>query len=161
MADAVAGLDDDGWATLAEAPPGHIPLRGVALHALWDAWTHERDIVIPLGLVPVEEPDEIAGCLQYAAALSPLFAVAYGSTRRGAITVETTDPVVRFVVDVSDGVVVRDGDAPADALRLAGPAVPLLEGLSFRVPLTAPVAVEHQWLFGGLAQVFDREPAAG
>jgi hypothetical protein len=127
------------------------------LHALWDSWTHERDIVLPLGLDPVEEPDEIIGCLGYGAALSPAFAVARGSTRRGAIAVDATDPDVRFVVDVGESVVVRAGDAPPDALRLTGPAVELTEALSFRVPLPYPVADDHQWLLDGLAEVFDRE----
>ena len=68
LADAVADLDDDGWDRLAEAPPGHLSIRLVALHALWDAWIHERDIVLPLGLAPVDEPDEIAGSLAYVAA---------------------------------------------------------------------------------------------
>jgi uncharacterized protein (TIGR03083 family) len=158
IAEVIAELDDDGWSTLGEAPPGHVPLRAVALHALWDSWIHERDIVLPLGLTPVEEPDEIAGCLGYGAALSPALAVAAGATRRGAIAVEATDPDVRFVVEVGESVVVRAGDAPADALRLTGPAVELVEALSFRVPLPCPVADDHQWLLRGLAEVFDREP---
>jgi uncharacterized protein (TIGR03083 family) len=157
IAGAIAELDDDGWSTLGEAPPGHVPLRAVAMHALWDSWTHERDIVLPLGLDPVEEPDEIIGCLGYGAALSPAFAVARGSTRQGAIAVEATDPGVRFVVDVGESVVVHAGDAPADALRLTGPAVELTEALSFRVPLPCSVADDHQWLLDGLAEVFDRE----
>ncbi|MGH9274201.1 MAG: maleylpyruvate isomerase family mycothiol-dependent enzyme [Acidimicrobiales bacterium] len=156
VAESVAGLDEDGWSMPAEAPPGHVPLRAVALHALWDAWIHERDITLPLGLVPVEEADEIAGCLRYAAALSPAFAVASGSTRRGSILIETTDPEVRVVIDVGEGVVVHDGDAPADALHLTGSAVELVEALSYRVPLPEPVADEHQWMLDGLAQIFDR-----
>ena len=157
IGDAVAGLDEDGWSTLAEAPPGHVPLRAVALHALWDAWIHERDIVLPLGLTPVEESDEVAGCLIYVAALSPAFVVAGGSTRVGAIAVEAADHDVRFVVDVGESVVVRTGEAPAGALDLSGPAVELVEALSFRVPLPYRVADEHQWLLSGLAGVFDHE----
>jgi uncharacterized protein (TIGR03083 family) len=157
LADAVAELGDDGWSMLGEAPPGHVPLRAVALHALWDSWIHERDIVVPLGLTPVEEPDEIAGCLVYGAALGPALSVAGGATRQGAITVEATNPDFRFVVEVGESVVVRAGDAPADALCLAGPAVGLIEALSFRGPLPCPVADDDRWLIGGLAEVFDRE----
>jgi uncharacterized protein (TIGR03083 family) len=158
LADAVAELGDDGWSMLGEAPPGHVPLRAVALHALWDSWIHERDIVLPLGLIPVEEPDEIAGCLGYGAALGPAFAVAGGATRQGAIAVEATNPDLRLVVEVGESVVVRAGDAPADALCLTGPAVGLIEALSFRGPLPCPVATDEQWLVSGLAEVFDREP---
>jgi len=158
IADAIAGLDDDGWSTLGEAPPGHVPLRAVALHALWDSWIHERDIVLPLGLIPVEEPDEIAACLSYSAALSPAFSVAGGSTRQGAIAVDATNPDSHFVVEIGESVVVRAGDTPADALQLTGPAVELLEALSHRAPLPCRVADHHRWLLSGLAQVFDREP---
>ncbi len=158
IAGTIVDLDDDGWSTLGEAPPGHVPLRAVALHALWDAWIHERDIVLPLGLTPVEEPDEITGSLSYGAALSPAFAVAGGTTRHGAIAVEVTDPDIDFVVDVGKSVVIRAGAAPADALHLSGPAVELLEALSFRAPLPCPVVDDHQWLLSGLAQVFDRAP---
>jgi uncharacterized protein (TIGR03083 family) len=158
LAESVAGLDDDGWSALGEAPPGHVPLRAVALHALWDAWIHERDIVLPLRLDPDEEADEIAGCLGYAAVLSPALAVAGGSTRHGSIVIETTEPEVRVVVDVGEGIVVHDGEPATDALHLTGSAVGLLEALSYRMPLGQPVADEHRWLFGGLAKVFDLEP---
>jgi uncharacterized protein (TIGR03083 family) len=156
LADAVGGLDDDGWSAIGEAPPGHVPLRAVALHALWDSWVHERDVVLPLGLDPVDEPDEITGGLAYCAALAPALAVAGGSTRPGAIVVEATDPDVRFVVEVGESVAVHAGAAPDGALLLTGPAVELVEALSFRAPLTCPVPAGQRWLLGGLAEVFDR-----
>ena len=157
IADSVAGLDDDGWSMLGEAPPGHIPLRGVAYHALWDAWIHERDVVLPLGLPPVEEPDEIADSLRYVAALSPLFAVTAGAGRAGSVVIDATEPDVHLVVDVAaDGVVVHDGEPSTDPLRFTGPAVELIEGLSFRSPFSQPVADEHRWLFHGLGKAFDR-----
>ncbi len=155
LADAVAELGDDGWSMLGEAPPGHVPLRAVALHALWDSWIHERDIVLPLGCIPVEENDEIAGCLVYGAALGPALSVAGGASRQGAIAVVATNPDFRFVVEVGESVIVRAGDAPADALRLTGPAVELIEALSCRGPLPCPVADDEQWLISGLAEVFD------
>ena len=31
-------------------------MRLLASHALWDGWVHERDIALPLGLTPPEEP---------------------------------------------------------------------------------------------------------
>jgi uncharacterized protein (TIGR03083 family) len=156
LARAVAGLDEVGWATLGEAPPGHVSLRAVALHALWDAWIHERDVLLPLGLPIVEEADEISDSLRYAAALGPAFATTLGSTRCGAIGVDVTGPDDRFTVEVGDVVVVRDGDAPAGAPTLTGSAVDLLEALSFRAPLPCSLAAEDHWLLGGLGQIFDR-----
>jgi len=158
VAESVAGLDDDGWSALGEAPPGHVPLCAVALHALWDGWIHERDVALPLGLAPVEDADEIAGSLRYAVCISPALAVAGGSTRQGSIVVEATDPNVRVVVDVGEAVFVHEGDAATGALHLTGSAVELVEALTYRVPLCQPVGDEHEWLFGGLAEVFDREP---
>jgi hypothetical protein len=126
------------------------------MHATWDSWIHERDIVLPLGLDAVEEDDEIAGSLRYGAALSPAFAVAYGSTRAGAVVIDVNDPEVHVVVEIGEGVRVHDGDAPDGALRLTGSAVELLEAISYRAPMPEAVPAEHEWLFGGLAQAFDR-----
>ena len=157
LAAALDGLGGEGWSQPGEAPPGHVPLRAVALHALWDAWVHERDIALPLGLAPAEEPDEVTGSLGYAAALGPVFAAAAGGGRRGALAVEATDPDLRAVVEVRDGTVaVRAGDPPPGALRLAGPAVALVEGLSLRAPLPCPVPDDQRWLVAGLAEVFDQ-----
>jgi uncharacterized protein (TIGR03083 family) len=156
LADAVAGLDEEGWSILGEAPPGHVPLRAVVMHALWDSWIHERDIVLPLGLVPVEERDEVADSLRYAVALTAMFQAARGSTRRGSIEVDGTGPDVRFVVELNGSVTVSEDEAPADALRLSGPAVELLEALSLRAPLTCPVPDDQRWLLAGLAEVFDQ-----
>lgn len=158
LANAVTGLSDEAWATRAEAPPGHIELRAVVLHALWDAWTHERDIMLPLGLSQAVEADEIQASLVYAAAISPTLLATLGSSRRGRLGVDASEPETSFVVEAGETVVVRPasalaGDAVDAALR--GDAVELIEGLTFRAPLAHDVAPEHVWLLGGLAQAFD------
>jgi len=155
MAAVVADLDDRAWDLVAEAPPGHVPLAVVLLHALWDAWVHERDVLLPLGLTPVEDDREVAGSVLYAAALSPGFVAMSGSTRRGAIEVRAALPAARFVIEVSDVVAIHGGDAPSDALVLTGDAVPLAEALSLRAPLDQEISDEHRWLMGGLAAAFD------
>jgi uncharacterized protein (TIGR03083 family) len=71
LAAVISGLDPAHWELPAEAPPGHVALHAMARHALWDGWIHERDILLPLGLPPVDEPDEVRACLEYAAALGP------------------------------------------------------------------------------------------
>jgi uncharacterized protein (TIGR03083 family) len=154
LAAAVTGLDDDGWSALAEAPPGHIPMTAVVLHALWDSWIHERDIALPLGVTPVEEADEVACCLAYAAALGPGFLAMHGSTRRGFLQVRATAPAVTFVVEAGSTVVVREAPGPADAAVLAAPAVQLVEALSFRAPIDV-VPDEARWMTAGLGKVFD------
>ena len=140
------------WSLLAEAPPGHVPLCATAMHALWDAWIHERDIVIPLGLEPVADDEEIALALQYAAALSPALAVASGDGGQGALTVAATAPDVVFTVEIGDRVVVRDGDGAG--ARLTGGAVELAEALSHRAA-TPSLAPDDQWMLAGLSAAFD------
>jgi len=157
LAAAVSAVPDDGWATLAEAPPGHIELRGVVLHALWDSWTHERDVLLPLGMEQPLIDDEVRACLFYSAAISPALATAGGSARRGALAIDATAPDEAFVVDVDECVVVRDRRADdAVTAELRGGAVDLIEGLTFRAPLQHDIAADQQWLLGGLAEVFDR-----
>jgi uncharacterized protein (TIGR03083 family) len=155
LVEALESLDGDGWATLAEAPPGHISVSALAHHALWDSWVHERDIVLPLGGNPVEESDEIAACLRYGAALSPAFSLNGGAVGRGTLTVDVTEPDLSFVVDVGDRVSVRAGNDTTADMRFTGNAVELLEALSFRRPLDQEVPEESAWMLRGLADVFD------
>ena len=42
LAAVVASLTHADWDKPAEAPPGHVAIRAVALHALWDAWVQAR-----------------------------------------------------------------------------------------------------------------------
>jgi uncharacterized protein (TIGR03083 family) len=159
LAATVAGIDGEQWSALAETPPGHLAVELLALHALWDAWIHERDIRVPLGLDPVDEPDEILGSLVYVAALGPAFLALDGSERRGTLEVRTTHPDLRFLVDVGPNVLVHDGAAPSGAVTLAGDAVELLEALSFRAPLTAHLHPDDRWLLGSLGAVFEQDDA--
>lgn len=153
--EAVEAVDDAGWSMLAEAPPGHLPIRLVAHHALWDAWVHERDVLLPLGIAPAEEDDEVVSCLRYVAALAPAFGITADAAQRGALVIDAVDPDTRVVVEVDGSVAVHTGPAPADALRLTGGAVDLVDVLSIRAPLTQPVPADQQWLVAGLAEVFD------
>jgi len=119
--------------------------------------SHERDILLPLGKVPVEEADEIASCLRYVAAVAPVLAFSMDPTRRGVLEIDATEPDVHVVVDVGTTVVVRGGPAPADAVRLSGRAVDLVDSLSIRAPLNQTMPAESRWMIEGLAAVFDAE----
>ena len=61
-------LGTDDWTLLAEAPPGHVTISAVAHHALWDAWVHERDILLPLDADVGAADDEVTACLRWVAA---------------------------------------------------------------------------------------------
>jgi uncharacterized protein (TIGR03083 family) len=159
FADVVTGLDAAQWSMPAEAPPGHVPLHVMVRHALWDAWIHERDALLPLGLAQDEERDEVQASLEYAAAIGPSFLVLGGCCRRGALAVVGTDPDVVVVVELDETVTVRGGPVPDSAVVLEGPSVTLVDALSLRVPFPRPVAETEQWMLAGLAVAFDQLPA--
>jgi uncharacterized protein (TIGR03083 family) len=152
--DTLNALDDAGWTTLGEAPPGFLPIRLLAAHALWDSWVHERDIALPLGFTPPEEDDEVLSSLRYAAALSPAFAITTGTSIDGVFVVETSGPESAFAVEVTDSAAVRDNFDAAGAPCLRGDAVELLEALSIRAPLPPSAPPEWRQVLGGLEQAF-------
>lgn len=129
-------------------------MSDVVHHALWDSWVHERDILLPLGIDPVEEPDEIEACLRYVAALGPAFALTRDPGATGVLQVRATDPDHSFVVQVDGHAAVRTGGGDADA-TVTGPAVELLESFSVRRPLDRPVPSGAAWLVSGLVETFD------
>jgi len=150
----VASVADADWSKPAEAPPGHMAIRAVALHALWDSWVHERDVLLPLSRPPAIERDEVLLSLAYVAALGPGLRSAAGSTSRGSLGVIGHDPDVTLTVEVGTEVTVYPGvRASADAI-IEADAVRLLEALSLRGP-ALPIADEHRWLLGGLDEAFD------
>lgn len=152
-------LDDAGWGALAEAPPGHVTVSALVHHALWDSWVHERDILLPLGVQPVVEPDEVAASLAYAAALSPAFSVSLGERRPGVLEVRAVDPDVHLVVEAGAQVRVG-GTGPTPDLVIEGDAVELLEVLSVRADLDRSVPEDAAWLVHGLREVFDQPAVA-
>ncbi len=149
-------LDDDGWSAVAEAPPGHVSVRVMAQHALWDSWVHERDIAIPLGLACAVEEDEVRACLQYAAAISPALGLGLGPVATGVYAVNASAPDIRFVLDVGDSVSLAvDTSAADDVPCLCGDAVELTEALSLRAPMPASTPPRWTALLDGLQVAFD------
>lgn len=157
--DTLGALTAEEWAMPAESPPGHVPIRLLAQHALWDSWVHERDVALPLGIASAVEDDEVASCLRYAAALSPALAIAVGGDRAGGgravLAVEATDPSVRFVLTVGDSVTLRDALVEPEIPCLRGDAVELTEVLSLRRPMDLDAPPEWALILGGLEAAFD------
>jgi len=153
---AVADLADEQWSMLAESPPGHVPIRLLAQHALWDSWVHERDIAVPLGIPAAAEPDELRSCLQYSAALSPAFGVAMQELSEGLYAIESDEPDVRVLIEITDSVTLRDQPAPAGTPTLRGRTVDLVEALSLRAPLPESAPLDWATLLQGLATAFTR-----
>lgn len=154
LADLLGSLDGTQWSALAEAPPGHLTVSAVTHHALWDAWVHERDILLPMDIEPPVEADEVTACLRYAAALGPALALNRGAPERGVLGVASAAPDLEIVVEIGDQVAVRAAAATGD-LVLRGDAVALLEALSTRRALDQPVPAASAWMLAGLAETFD------
>lgn len=149
------GLDELGWSTLAESPPGDVSIRLLMSHALWDGWVHERDIVLPLGIQPTVVAEEVSASLRYVAALSPAFAIGAGRENPGEFGIEATDPELSCVLVVDGSVLVRTETAAAGVPILRGSAVELTEALSTRVRLPAGSPTEWHRLLLGLEYTWD------
>jgi uncharacterized protein (TIGR03083 family) len=152
----LGGLTEEDWAVIAEAPPGHLPIRLLAAHALWDAWVHERDVGLPLGCEQPVQVDEVAASLRYVCALTSAIAILTGRGVAGTFEVDGQGPEsMRFVLDVADAVVVQDAAPLASGPVLRGDAVALIEALSTRIPF--PTTPPAGWvpLIEGLATAFD------
>ena len=154
---ALGALDDRQWSMPAESPIGHVSIRLLAQHALWDSWVHERDIAVPLGLTPPNEPDEVGLCLRYAAALGPALTIGDANAFSGELAVVATDPEVCFTLEVGESVAVRHDSPRARTPCLSGRAVELIEALSIRAPLPTDAPSEWRRLVRSLATVFDTE----
>jgi uncharacterized protein (TIGR03083 family) len=159
IAESIAGLDEEGWSLIGESPLGHVGLHLVAVHALWDSWIHERDVLLPLGLRPVEEADEVLACLWYVASLGPALLATGGSTRLGTLGVDATNPRVQVVIEVGPHIVVITDTHRPDVACLVGRAADLVEGLTFRTMLSTSLSVQvaddDQWLLTGLDAAFE------
>jgi uncharacterized protein (TIGR03083 family) len=154
LAAIISAFSAADWSKVGEAPPGHIALRAVAAHALWDSWTHERDVLLPLGRKQIIEDDELVTSLAYVVAINPTLRVSAGAAKAASLNVIGHDPEISLTAAVGSEVVVRPGLAENATVTLEGEAVDLVEGLTCRVP--APeVAAEHRWLITGLAEAFD------
>ena len=149
------GLDDLGWSTLAESPPGDVTVRLLMSHALWDAWIHERDILLPLGIEPTVVAEEVTASLRYVAALSPAFAIGADREYPGEFAIEATDPEFSCVLAVDGSVSVRTDTATTEIPVLRGSAVELTEALSTRGSLPAGAPTEWKRLLVGLEYAWD------
>jgi hypothetical protein len=115
-------------------------------------------------MTQVEEADEIAASVRYAAALSPALALTCGREEKAKIVLDVTRPDLRVVVTVDEAVHVTSGDsstpAPDSTVSMSGDAVPVLEALSVRKPWPQPCAPDKSWLVEGIATAFESAPAS-
>jgi hypothetical protein len=93
MANDMQASTAERWGEPSISPLGAVPWWMSALHIFWDSWLHERDVLLPLGVRPPEEPNEVEPVFAYALALA-------GRMLNGEI--ETEIGGVRIVTKVSD-----------------------------------------------------------
>ena len=92
LADLLGSLTSGEWTMLGESPLGHVSVSAMVRHALWDAWVHERDITLGIGLVPAVEADEVDAALRCAARPRPGFRDPPRRPRRSTARGDRDDP---------------------------------------------------------------------
>lgn len=119
----VAGLAAAGWATIAEAPPGHVTADLAVSHFLFDSWVHEYDLHVPRGTRPPLDADEARVAIAYVLGLA-----AGAAGLSGNVDVRLTDLGERVGVH-ADGATLRVtfGDAPDGAPVVEGPVVSVMD----------------------------------
>jgi hypothetical protein len=125
-----------------ETPLGVQPFSAALLHGFWDAWLHERDLLIPRGATPPELADELrlhalyslhmAGCLQrlFGREASITLALHGASDAVIRVDVQGTEVRTRGLRSVDS-----DGDDTTEALR--GDAATAEDAISGRGDLNA------------------------
>ncbi len=142
LLETLSGIADDEWSLRSESPFGHVPVRVIAAHSLWDSWLHERDVLVPLGSLPTVDDEELVT----AAAFTLFFGGAQGGVLDDPSPVGDGPPgpvdgalsfddlpgrTLRLCVDRDVRVVVEGTDATAPAV---GSAVTFVEAITGRVP---------------------------
>jgi uncharacterized protein (TIGR03083 family) len=73
MAADVENCGADRWGLPSVSPIGSVPWWLSALHVFYDSWVHERDALLPVGVVPPVFDDEATPVLAYSLALTGTF----------------------------------------------------------------------------------------
>lgn len=145
LSGAVGAFDDGDWRSLGEAPFGHMPARLILAHAFWDSWLHERDILMPLGLAPVVEDDELLVSTWYTLVVGGLQGglmgdaspVGPGPDAPIDATLHFDDlPAAPLRVQIDTGVRISPANG-APGVNV-GPAVDLVESVAGRRPALGP-----------------------
>jgi uncharacterized protein (TIGR03083 family) len=136
------------------SPLGDVPWWMAAVHLGWDAWIHERDVLVPLGLADEGGPSEKAAVLAYGLVLASFFAGRDPlDVRVGPVQLHRGEGVTEAWA-LGPG---EEGQAGAHGeVELSGDPVAVVDALSGRgrlsEVLTGPVEVVTR--LGGMARYF-------
>jgi len=129
----VADWSSDDWRRMAEAPPGHVPAFLSLSHFLFDSWVHERDLLLPMGEVPLVEPGEVEVSVAYVLGLAGV-ATGILEGEGAAADVHVTDCGLHIGLEArGDRAIVRPGWAPEGAPVVEGSAGLVLDVATARV----------------------------
>jgi len=148
----VADWSSNDWRRLAEAPPGHVPAYLSLSHFLFDSWVHERDLLLPMGEVPLVEPREVEISVAYVLGLAGV-TTGILDGEGAAADVHVTDCALRIGLDArGDRAIVRPGWAPEGAPVVEGTAGLVLDVATGRAdPLELAGDVAGRSVFVGFA----------
>lgn len=109
----------------------------LSAHVFWDAWLHERDVLLPVGAEPRCTEVELRLATMYGLLVAATLPAMVGNPLDVAVALDGgADPVYAVTVG-EDGVTVAvDGDAEP---RLRGQVLPVLDALMGRGPALADV----------------------
>lgn len=162
LAEVTRPLRDVQWNLVVESPVGHVSLAAMALHALWDSFVHERDVMVPLGCAVSAPDDELQAVLTYAVALSPAYGLQQGFGGDLDVVVLGSGPDIGLLVSVGSRVVVgpwwKPQDRPSSSRRVEvrGETLDLIEGLSRRSDIAHNLSTQDRWVVDSLGYVFDQ-----
>jgi uncharacterized protein (TIGR03083 family) len=137
MAAEVDGSGPEQWGAPSLSFLGAVPWWLGLLHALFDSWVHERDLLLPLGRDVTVASDELEAVLAYSLAI-----VGYVSRRLGSD--QPVDAVVcgfRVAADEGPVTVTRSSGSPPPGVPvLTGDPPLVVDGLSGRSSLEGVLA---------------------
>jgi hypothetical protein len=120
-------------------PYGTVTWSIIPLHAFWDAWVHERDILFPLGHRQGSPPIESRAAAVYGIVMSGVPNRLVGTDLEEVVLLEG-DGGGSFRLNAGGGAVsvqICDGEASGDALR--GPLPEVVDSMAGRGPQLSDV----------------------
>ena len=130
----IAGADDG----LDVVPTGrHVHWSVLPLHVFWDAWLHERDVLLPAGIEPAATPDEVRLAVMYGLLVAGVPPAAVGDPLSVSFHLDGGDEY-RYALSCQDGELAITADAGSQP-ALRGDALAVVDSLIGRGPEVAEV----------------------
>jgi uncharacterized protein (TIGR03083 family) len=126
-----------------QGPYGSIPWRVMMLHAFWDSWLHERDVLIPLGLPHLTDEQGARLATAYSVFIAGVVASLFGTPVTATFSLSGLAQGTYELLHDGDDTVLRV--VPSE---VGGP-----DGMELADTLTGRGGAVEDWLLGELATV--------